>query len=194
MDEEFARDVLFSLWSPLAAVTVASGRRKNAFIASSVTCASFAPPNPMRLTVQMMKVNYSYELVQESRAFAVHLLSKDDMDLVRWLATASGRGRAKLESLSHSTGVTGSPLLDSAVAYIECRVVNQMDAGDRKVFLGEVVAAQKLKDADLLTYPHFLASASPEMMEEHNKYMAPLRPVIAELAKQVHPNVERDGE
>ena len=65
MDEGFAQDVLFSLWSPITAVTVASGERKNAFIASSVTCASFAPPNPMRLTVQMMKLNYSYELVQE---------------------------------------------------------------------------------------------------------------------------------
>ena len=188
MDEEFARDVLFSLWSPLAAVTVASGDRKNAFIASSVTCASFAPPNPMRLTIQMMKVNYSYELVQESRAFAVHLISMDDMDLVRLLSTASGRERDKLESLSHSIGVTGSPLLDSAVAFMECRVVNRMDAGDREVFLGEVVAARKLKAAELLTYPHFLASSSPEMMEEYRNYMAPLRPAIAEMAQQLRPN------
>ena len=188
MDEEFARDVLFSLWSPITAVTVASGERKNGFIASSVTCASFAPPNPMRLTVQMMKLNYSYELVKESRAFAVHLISKDDLELVRWLATASGRGRDKLGALSHSTGVTGSPLLDSAVAYMECRVVNQMDAGDREVFLGEVVAAGKLKEAELLTYPHFLSSSSPEMMEEYRNYMAPLRPAIAEMAQQLRPN------
>ena len=185
MDEEFARDVLFSLWSPLALVTVASGERKNAFIASSVTCASFAPPNPMRLTVQMMKVNYSYELVQESRSFAVHLISRDDMDKVRWFATASGRGRDKLQPWPHTTGVTGSPLLDWAVAYMECRIVNRMDAGDREVFLAEVVAGHKLKEAELLTYPYFLESTSPEMMEEYRSYMAPLRPLIAEMAQQL---------
>ncbi len=188
MDEGFAQDVLFSLWSPITAVTVASGGRKNAFIASSVTCASFAPPNPMRLTVQMMKLNYSYELVQESQAFAVHLISKDDLDLVRWLATSSGRERDKLAPLPHSIGVTGSPLLDSAVAYLECRVVNHMDAGDREVFLGEVVDGRRLKQDDLLTYPHFLSSSSPEMMEEYRTYMAPLRPTIAEMAQQLRPN------
>ena len=188
MDEGFAQDVLFSLWSPITAVTVASGERKNAFIASSVTCASFAPPNPMRLTVQMMKLNYSYELVQESRAFAVHLISKDELDLVRWLATASGRGRDKLGPLPHSIGVTGSPLLESAVAYMECRVVNHMDAGDREVFLGEVVAGHRLKQADLLTYSHFLSSASPELMEEYRAYQAPLRPSVAEMARQLRPN------
>ena len=188
MDEGFAQDVLFSLWSPLTAVTVALGESRSAFIASSVTCASFAPPNPMRLTVQMMKVGYSYELVQESRAFAVNLLAREDMELVRWLATASGRGRDKLGALPHTIGVTGSPLLDAAVACLECRVVNSMDAGDREVFLAEVVAGRRLRQADLLTYDHFLSAATPEMLEEYRSYMAPLRPVIAQLAQQVRPN------
>ena len=188
MNEEFARDVLFSLWSPLTAVTVAAGDRKNAFIASSVTCASFAPPNPMRLTVQMMKINYSYELAKESRAFAVHLIAADDMDLVRWLATATGRDRDKMAMVPHTVGVTGSPLLDSAVAYMECRIVNSMDAGDREVFLAEVVAGQQLKQAELLTYNHFLTTATPEMMEEYRSYMEPRRSTIAEMAKQLRPN------
>ena len=188
MNEEFARDVLFSLWSPLTAVTVAAGDRKNAFIASSVTCASFAPPNPMRLTVQMMKINYSYELAKESRAFAVHLIAADDMDLVRWLATATGRDRDKIATVPHTVGVTGSPLLDSAVAYMECRIVNSMDAGDREVFLAEVVAGQQLKQAELLTYNHFLTTATPEMMEEYRSYMEPRRSTITEMAKQLRPN------
>ena len=189
MNEQFARDVLFSFWSPLTAVTVASGERKNAFVASSVTCASFAPPNPMRLTLQMMKINYSYELVQESRAFAVHLIPKDDMDLVRWLATASGRERDKLGAVPHSIGVTGSPLLHSAVAYMECQVVNSMDAGDREILLGDIVAGAQLKQASLLTYDHFLSSATPEMMEEYRNYMEPRRPAIADMARQLRPNL-----
>jgi flavin reductase (DIM6/NTAB) family NADH-FMN oxidoreductase RutF len=71
---------------------------------------------------------------------------------------------------------------------MECRVVNHMDAGDREVFLGEVVDGRRLKQEDLLTYPHFLSSASPEMMEEYRTYMAPLRPAIAEMAQQLRPN------
>lgn len=185
MDEGFARDVLFSLWSPVMAVTVASGSHNNAFIATSATCASFAPPNPMRLTVQMLKLNYSYELVQESGAFAVHLLSQEQMELVRWLATASGRDRDKLGSLLHTIGVTGSPVLEDALAYLECRVINRMDAGDRVVLLADVVAGQRLKQGNLLTYDYFLATASEELTAEYRAYMAPLRPAIAELARRV---------
>ena len=185
MDEGFARDILFSLWSPITAVTVASGSRKSAFIATSVTCASFAPPNPMRLTVQMMKLNYSYELVQESGAFVVHLLSQGQMELVRWLATASGRDRDKLGSLRYTIGVTGSPVLQDALAYLECRVVNRMDAGDRVVLLADVVAGQRLNQGDLLTYDHFLSTASEELTAEYHAYMAPLRPAIAEMARRV---------
>ena len=186
MDEQFAREVLFSLWSPLAAVTVASGPRTNGFIATSVTCASFGPPNPLRVTLQVLKLNYSYELLQQSGAFAVNLLSRDQMDLVRSLATVSGRDREKLADLPYKIGVTGSPLLKEAVAYLDCRVVNSMDAADRTVFLADVVDGKRLRDGELLTSDYFLKAASPEMLEEYRAHMAPLRSAIAELAQQVH--------
>ena len=187
MDEQFAREVLFSLWSPIVAVTVASGPRKNAFIATSATCASFGPPNPMRVTLQILKLSYSYELVQESRAFALNLLSRDQMELVRWLATASGRERDKLACVPHTVASSNNPVLNEAIAYLDCRVVNSMDAGDRTVFLADVVDGRRLRAGELLTYDHFLATASAELLEEYRAYMAPLRPAIAEMARQVQP-------
>ena len=185
MDEAFAREVLFSLWSPIVAITAAASGKRSAFIATSVTCASFGPPCPLRVTLHILKLNYTYELVQESGAFAVHLLSRDQMELVRTLGTVSGRERDKLATLPHTAGVTGSPLLNQAVAYLDCRVANQMDAGDRTVFLADVVDGRRIRPGDLLTNDYFLANAPPEWLEEYRAHMAPLRPAIAEMARQV---------
>ena len=186
MDERFAREVLFSLWSPIVAIAAASGARKSALIASSATCASFGPPNPMRVTVQIIKLNYTYELVRESQAFAINLLSSDQMELVRSLGTLSGRVKDKLASIPHEAGVTGSPLLEEAVAYLDCRVVSAMDAGDRTVFLADVVDGRQLRKGELLTYNQFLETAPPELLAEYQAHMAPLRGPIAELAQHIH--------
>jgi len=37
-------------------------------------------------------------------------------------------------------GVTGAPILKDCVGYVECRVVQAVDAGDHTLFIGEVVA------------------------------------------------------
>ncbi|HLM76997.1 MAG TPA: flavin reductase family protein [Rubrobacteraceae bacterium] len=47
--------------------------------------------------------------------------------------------------------MTGAPLFDEAFAHLECRVVNKMEAGDHIVYLGEVLAANLRRPADILT-------------------------------------------
>ena len=185
MDAEFVKSVLFRLWSPVTVVTAASGSKRSAFPASSVTCCSFAPPNPLRITVQVMKQIYSYPLVQESQAFAVNVLSQDHMELVRLLAK-SGEDQDKLASIPHHTGVTGSPLLDDAVAYLDCRVVNSMDAGDRTVFLADVVDGQKLREGDLLAYDYYRTTVSAEAQQETQARMASIWADVVEQARNVH--------
>ena len=72
------------------------------------------------------------------------------------------------------------------MAYLECRVVNSMDAGDRTVFLADVVDGRRLREGKLLTYDYFMAAAPQDLMDEYRANMAPMRPDIAELAQHVH--------
>ena len=188
MDDDFFRNVLEPLWPPITVVTVASGSKRSAFLAASVIGASFGPPNPLRVTIQLMKQTYSYQLVQEKQAFAIHLFSQDQTDILKSLAgPGRDRDRDKLVSIPYKTGVTGSPLLEGAVAYLDCRVVNSMDAGDRTVCLADVVDGRRLRQGELLTYDYYQAMVAPELMAENAASMAPLRSVWADLA----PNVQR---
>ena len=126
------------LWTPIVAVTAAAGRRRSGQIAVSAHGASIVPARP-RLTVGLWKRNLTRDLVEESGAFAVHLLRDDQDELVYHLGLQSGHALDKLAALDHDIGVTGTPLLRDCLGVFECRVLNRMDGGDHTVFLGEVV-------------------------------------------------------
>ena len=41
--------------------------------------------------------------------------------------------------LAHTSGATGAPILDGALAYFDCRVESETHAGSHSVFIGRVV-------------------------------------------------------
>jgi flavin reductase (DIM6/NTAB) family NADH-FMN oxidoreductase RutF len=47
---------------------------------------------------------------------------------------------------------TGAPVLDEALAWLDCRVAERCTGGDHTVFVGEVVAADACEGTPLLYY------------------------------------------
>ena len=47
---------------------------------------------------------------------------------------------------------TGSPILEGALAYFDCRLIEHHDGGDHTIFLGEIVAAGFREDAQPLLW------------------------------------------
>ena len=58
----------------------------------------------------------------------------------------------KFEGLAFHTEVTGAPILDDALAWVDCRVHSEHSAGDHTIFVGEVVAGDAKEDSPLLYY------------------------------------------
>jgi len=132
--------LLSQLWTPIVAITSAWQGQDGAQIAVSAHGASIVPDRP-RILVQLYKRNLTHDLVRDSGVFALHLLARGQEDLMHRLGFVSGRRDArKLDGLGEKRGVTGCPLLDGTLGYVECHVVNAMDGGDMTCFLGDVVA------------------------------------------------------
>ena len=51
-----------------------------------------------------------------------------------------------LNGFPFHTGRTGAPVLDQAVAYVECELRQEVEVGDHTLFLGEVVASAFQQD------------------------------------------------
>ncbi len=143
--------IMGRLWSPLAAVTSQWQGKANAQIAVAIAAASIVPDRP-RVLVQIYKENYSHDLIYRSRAFALNFLRQDQLQLIKDFVFVSGADRDKLAGVEYAAKVTGSPVLQDCLGYLDCRVVNAMDGGDMTCFLAEVLDGYFDPDAEPLTW------------------------------------------
>lgn len=116
-----------------------------------LTVSSFASLSldPQLVLVSIDHSVGSHAAIHESGLFAVNILREDGERLSRHFAT---RDSAKFKGIAYQTGQTGVPLLDDALATIECRVVQEAAGGDHTIFIGEVVSTNASEGKPLLYY------------------------------------------
>jgi len=102
--------------------------------------------DPMLLLVCFEQRSRTLEVVRESERFAVNILRATDTELAA--AFASKRiGLEKFEGVTHRAA-HGVPVLDDALAWIACSLLELKDAGDHVIGIGEVVAMQVANPED----------------------------------------------
>lgn len=119
-------------------VTTRFEDRLNGLTVAWLSRASFSPP---LVSVSVGKTRFTCELILRSRILAVNILAEGQEDLARHFGFNSGRQVDKFAGLKFRHALTGSPILEGVAAYLDCRVVGEMDAGDHTIFLGEAVEA-----------------------------------------------------
>jgi flavin reductase (DIM6/NTAB) family NADH-FMN oxidoreductase RutF len=117
-------------------IGVAHDGRANAFTAAWVTQVSF---DPLLLALSVNPEHASYALLRDSRAFAVSVLARGQLELARHFGCRSGREVDKLAGIRWRAAASGGPILLDAVAWLECRLVGQITAGDHELVLGEAI-------------------------------------------------------
>jgi flavin reductase (DIM6/NTAB) family NADH-FMN oxidoreductase RutF len=170
MSKQEGASVAGIFWSlaPVVAITSSWQGKVNAQIAVTVITASIVHDVP-RLIVGIWKGNFTHEFIINSRAFAVHLLNKGQLQLVRNFGFYTGREREKLKKIRYKLGVTGSPILEEAHSYADCRVINAMDGGDMTGFLVDVVDGGIITGGEWMTLDYFYYAAPPEWIAEYGE-------------------------
>jgi flavin reductase (DIM6/NTAB) family NADH-FMN oxidoreductase RutF len=141
-------------------LTSSEGPRRGGLIVTSVAPASIVPELP-RVLVGLGKTHLTWELVETSGAFVLHLLTDAQADWVWRFGLRSGRDVDKLQGLAVEAAASGAPRLVDAARWLDCRVEARLDAGDRTVVLAEVIAARDDPSATILTV-HRLVAEAPE--------------------------------
>lgn len=114
--------------------------------ANAFTSVSLIPP---LLLVCIDKKAESYPCFDESRVFTVNVLSSDQEAISRRFAVTGGD---KFTGVSHRIGANGAPILDGALAYLECRVTEKIDGGDHTIYIGEIEQAETKEGKPLLFF------------------------------------------
>jgi len=114
--------------------------------ANSYTSLSLDPP--LVLVCVDKKVD-CYACFEQSKVFAVNFLAEDQEQLSTRFAT---KGIEKFEGVPIRQGSIGVPLLEGAIGFIECKLVNGYEGGDHTIYVGEVQAASASGERPLLFF------------------------------------------
>ena len=129
-------DLFQRLTTGVHVIGVAHGDVRNAFTASWVVQVSF---RPLLVALSINPAHASYPILARGRVFAINALRADQQALAKHFGTQSGRTVDKLSSTPWRPGRTGAPLLLDALAYFECQVLSDVEAGDHRLVIGGVV-------------------------------------------------------
>lgn len=131
-------------------VTASDGAHLGGLIATFVSPASIVPGMP-RMLAGVARQHRTWDLIEASGAFALHLLGEEHLDWVARFGLQSGRAADKFRGLEHRPGRSGSPILTEAAGWLDCRVEARLDAGDRTIYLAEVLDAVAPRSSPVLT-------------------------------------------
>ena len=119
---------------------VSGGEGKyNIMAASWVTPLSEEPP---RLGVAIDRESYTYELIHKYKEFTVNVIDPTLIDKVWYVGTKSGRKEDKIKAVGltlHPSNKISVPGLAESLAFIECRVVNEVHVGEVAFFIADMV-------------------------------------------------------
>ena len=84
-----------------------------------------------------------------AECFAVNILAEDQEQLSRRF---SAKGEERFENIEMTRGANGVPLLNRALAQVQCRVTARYAGGDHTIVVGEVIATSSREGRPLLYY------------------------------------------
>jgi flavin reductase (DIM6/NTAB) family NADH-FMN oxidoreductase RutF len=118
--------------------------------ANAVASISIDPPLMMASVGRRAE---THTAIVGSHAFALSVLADDQQALAECFALPTTAEKLKgFCGAAWHEAETGSPILEGAIAFFDCRIVASHGAGDHTIFIGEIAAAGYREDASPLLW------------------------------------------
>ena len=132
--------------SGVAVLTVDANGQPLGLTVGSLVALSLQPP---LVAIVVSRQAAMHELLREAGGFAVSILAASQESLAQHFA----RGVppiAMWDGIAVQAGVSGVPLLEGALGWLECRLHDELAVGTHTLFVGEVLRVELGEDAPAL--------------------------------------------
>ena len=142
------RDVAGTFATGVTVVTTRSDAGLFGCTANAVTSLSLDPP---LMLVCLDRSTNTHPQLLDARAFAINIIrgEKGAEELCRLFA---GKSEGKFSDVGWRPGITGCPILEGVLSYLECELDGTYEGGDHTIFTGRVVAAERFEGDPLVFY------------------------------------------
>ncbi len=133
------RDMMARFATGVTVVSARYGPLMAGMTANAIASVSIDPPLMM---ASINRQSETHRAIVQSHSFAASVLSDGQRELATCFAQPTTAIKLKrfCDAPWHEAE-TGSPVIDGAIAYFDCRLVDRHDGGDHTIFIGEIVAA-----------------------------------------------------
>jgi flavin reductase (DIM6/NTAB) family NADH-FMN oxidoreductase RutF len=140
------RNVLGHFATGLTVITAATENGPAGF-----TCQSFASLSlePALVTFSPARTSSTWPLLRAAGRFTVNILPAGHQHLAAQFARS---GANKFAGVGHSPSPLGNPVLDGALAWVDCELHQEYDGGDHTIVVAAVRALSARSDADPLLF------------------------------------------
>ena len=146
-DEAWFRRTLSRFASGVTVVTAMADGRPVGMTCQAFASVSLSPPLVLFCPGRSLRV---WPLIRDAGTFAVNFLTHQQAGVAAWLGRSNPR---KFEEIAWSaSGVSGAPLLDESLGYVECVIQDIHEAGDHFVVIGRVVGMAVSESTAALTF------------------------------------------
>lgn len=153
------RNVLGHFATGLTVITAATPQGPIGF-----TCQSFASLSlePALVTFSPSRASSTWPLLRAAGRFTVNILPAEHQHLSVQFARS---GADKFAGVGHSPSPLGNPVLDQALAWVDCELHQEYDGGDHTIVVGSVRALDARAEAEpLLFYKGAYARVQPALV------------------------------
>jgi 3-hydroxy-9,10-secoandrosta-1,3,5(10)-triene-9,17-dione monooxygenase reductase component len=134
VDQASMRRVMGRFCTGVVVVTTVYDHRPVGFTAQSFTSLSLDPP---LVSLCVARTSSTYPKVRATGELCVNVLAGDQSELSSLFARRTGD---RFAGVDHSlTAVTGSPRIDGCLAWVDCAIEAEHDAGDHVIVVGRVL-------------------------------------------------------
>jgi flavin reductase (DIM6/NTAB) family NADH-FMN oxidoreductase RutF len=148
-----ASDFRGALGSFATGVTVITTRGEDHAYGMTANAFSSVSLDPPLVLVCAKSGAEGSQYIDQNGVFAVNILAADQEPVSRYFSSKDRpRGSDAFKDVDHRTEVTGSPVLEGVVGYLDCRLHQSHTVGDHEIFIGEVLALEIDQDKEPLLF------------------------------------------
>ena len=138
LEDELVNRVTWKIPNALALVGSAANGERNGMTTSWITQLAM---EPVLIGIGVDNSAVTHRLITEGGSFTVNLWdSEETRPFVKFSKPATDDGET-LNGRAVRNGVTGAPIFEEAIAWMECEVRQAYDLGTHTLFIGELVDA-----------------------------------------------------
>jgi flavin reductase (DIM6/NTAB) family NADH-FMN oxidoreductase RutF len=122
-------------------VTIVTTKAEDMVYGITVSSFSSLSVDPLLILVCIQNSNQLVEMVKKSGTFAVSILAEGQEEISGHFAISGREPVEQYEQFGTIEWHTGSPIVDGAVAHLDCELHEALPGGDHTILVGRVLGA-----------------------------------------------------